>query len=220
MNGTRILSLDEVVAVLCDLEQRAKRSINAWQNRTIFRLSCGCGLRVKEIAGLNLADVVTLGDRPAITVRKEITKGRDGKRKSRTVPLWWDHRTHADIQSWKEQRLEMGAAPDDPFVCGLARGYRGQRLTTAAIARRWKNALRSLSPERVDQLSIHSGRHSFCSHALRVGRSLVEVRDAVGHANISMTSTYLHTIDRPGIPDLFEGLDGNNTRRNEEGKPL
>lgn len=37
MNGTRILSLDEVVAVLCDLEQRAKRSINAWQNRTIFR---------------------------------------------------------------------------------------------------------------------------------------------------------------------------------------
>ncbi len=41
-------------------------------------------------------------------------------------------------------------------------------------------------------LTIHDGRHSFVSHALRAGRSLAEVRDAAGHANVATTSLYTH----------------------------
>ena len=44
------------------------------------------------------------------------------------------------------------------------------------------------------QLTIHHGRHSFCSHALAGGRSLAEVRDAAGHADISTTSVYTHVV--------------------------
>ncbi len=50
------------------------------------------------------------------------------------------------------------------------------------------------------------GHHSFVSHALAGGRSLAEVRDAAGHANIATTSVYLHIAtddgDEPG--DLFD----------------
>jgi len=35
-------------------------------------------------------------------------------------------------------------------------------------------------------------RHTFISHALAGGRTLAEVRDAVGHSNVSITSGYLH----------------------------
>jgi site-specific recombinase XerD len=35
---------------------------------------------------------------------------------------------------------------------------------------------------------------SFISHALAGGRTLAEVRDAVGHSNVSITSTYLHVV--------------------------
>ena len=38
----------------------------------------------------------------------------------------------------------------------------------------------------------HHGRHTFISHALAGGRKLAEVRDAAGHANVSITSAYLH----------------------------
>jgi integrase len=36
-------------------------------------------------------------------------------------------------------------------------------------------------------LTIHHGRHTFISHALAGRRTLAEVRDAVGHANITVT---------------------------------
>jgi site-specific recombinase XerD len=44
------------------------------------------------------------------------------------------------------------------------------------------------------QLTIHHGRRSFCSHALAGGRSLAEVRDAAGQADISTTSVYMHVV--------------------------
>lgn len=39
---------------------------------------------------------------------------------------------------------------------------------------------------------------------LRFGRTLAEVRDAVGHANISITSAYLHVaVEGDGVGRLF-----------------
>ncbi len=43
-------------------------------------------------------------------------------------------------------------------------------------------------------LTIHHGRHSFCSHALAGGRSLAEVGDVAGHADISTASVYTHVV--------------------------
>src|SRR5687767_2722833 len=53
-------------------------------------------------------------------------------------------------------------------------------------------ACRVLGAERLENLTIHHGRHTFISHALAGGRTLAEVRDAVGHSNVSITSGYLH----------------------------
>lgn len=44
-------------------------------------------------------------------------------------------------------------------------------------------------------VTIHDGRHSFVSHALHTGRSVVEVRDAAGHSNLATTSLYAHLVD-------------------------
>jgi integrase len=62
-----------------------------------------------------------------------------------------------------------------------------------------------LGAERLESLTIHRGRHTFISHAQSGGRTLVEVRDAAGHANVSITSGYLHiAVEEDGIGDLFE----------------
>ncbi len=58
---------------------------------------------------------------------------------------------------------------------------------------------------RLRTLTIHHGRHTFISHALAGGRTLAEVRGAAGHANVSITSGYLHVAveDEAGVGSLF-----------------
>lgn len=57
---------------------------------------------------------------------------------------------------------------------------------------------------RLRTLTIHHGRHTFISHVLAGDRTLAEVRDAASHANVSITSAYLHiAVDDEGIGNLF-----------------
>jgi integrase len=57
----------------------------------------------------------------------------------------------------------------------------------------------------LETLTIHHGRHTFISHALAGGRTLAEVRDAAGHASVSITSGYLHVAvdEESGFGNLF-----------------
>ena len=67
----------------------APRSPNARVNLILVRLSCCCGLRVSEIAGLQVADVRCEVSRPHLRIRRGASKGG----RSRIVPLWWDAAT-------------------------------------------------------------------------------------------------------------------------------
>lgn len=204
MDATRILMRDEVLRVIADLKQKkCRRSRNREVNLVLFRLSTCCGLRVKELVGVNLGDFVVSGPRPCIRIRKEVTKGRMDRRKARLVPLWWDAGTLADVAEWKKLREEEGASMTDPFLTTCSKSAGNARLTRGQAQRRWKTALRSLGPERVHQVSIHGGRGTFISHALHVGRTLVEVRDAAGHRNIATTSVYAHLVGSSEVRDLF-----------------
>ena len=78
----------------------------------------------------------------------------------------------------------------------------GKQLSGQLLSKRWRTAIKALGKERVRQLSVHSGRHSFASLSLESGRSLAEVRDALGHKNIMTTSVYLHCLSR-NVPDVF-----------------
>jgi len=201
MDITKILTRREIKAILDDLQMKRRGSDWAFQALAIFRFSCCCGLRVSEISGLNVADLKILSERPHIKVRAVITKGP--VRRSRIVPLWWDTGTLYDLRDWGAYRVDHGASPLDPLMCGMSRRKLGQRLNRRALAKRWKVAIKCLGPERVSQLSIHCGRHSFCSHAIAVGRSLVDVMSAVGHKSLNTTSTYAHLVERDNVPDLY-----------------
>jgi integrase/recombinase XerD len=195
----KILTRTELATVLADAQR--SRSANARRNLVIVRLACCCGLRVSEIAGLTLADVIVDGQRPHLRLPKAICKGK----KARVVPLWWDAGTLADLAAWKAERSHQGARPDDPFVCSVQAHRNGLPLQRAAIRRRFLSACKVLGRERCRALTIHHGRHTFISHALAGGRSLAEVRAAAGHSNVSVTSAYLHIVvdDSEPVGNLF-----------------
>lgn len=188
VNATQILSRRELSLVLTDLEQRSRSSAPARLNLILLRLACCCGLRASEIAALQIADVRCEVSRPHLRIRRGASKGG----RSRIVPLWWDAGTLSDISRWKVARVAAGASPDDPFVCSQWPGRRNSALSRHTLRRRFKTACKVLGLERLQTLTIHHGRHTFISHALAGQRTLAEVRDAAGHANVSITSAYLH----------------------------
>lgn len=200
MNASQILTGDEIRYTVDDLKRKGKYSWNARINLIIFRLSCCCGLRRCEISGLVLRDIILSAERPQIKIRKEITKGRERERKTRLVPLWWDSETMRDIRAWVEQRRAETGDGTSPVVFAPKSG---EPLSPRLISLRWRTAIKCLGKERREQVPCHAGRHSFVSHALHRGRSLAEVRDAVGHGSIDTTSIYAHALSNESVGDIF-----------------
>jgi integrase len=108
------------------------------------------------------------------------------------VPLWWDGGTLADLAAWRAYRATRGAAGGEPFVASLRAGREAIVFSRHTLRKKFRTACRVLGKERLENLTIHHRRHTFISHALAGVRTLAEVRDAAGHANVTITSGYLH----------------------------
>jgi integrase len=187
---TKILTRREIATVLAELHRKSVRSKNTRLNLVIFRLAACCGLRASEIAKLQMANVRTELPRPHLRIRTGASKGG----RPRTVPLWWDAGTLADLTTWKAERLLNASEPEHPFVGSLQAERRTRLLSRHTLRKRFRTACKALGAERLATLTIHHGRHTFISHALAGGRTLAEVRDAAGHANATVTSGYLHAV--------------------------
>src|SRR5215470_7362580 len=161
LDPTRLLTRRELAAVLGDLTPRAQRSANTQRNLVIVRLACCCGLRVSEIAALQLDDVMIGVSRPHLRLRCGTTKGG----RSRRVPLWWDSGTLADLVAWKMRRGKDQARESDPFICSMQANRIGRRLQRHAIRRRFLSACKVLGIARLRTLTIHHGRHTYIPHA-------------------------------------------------------
>lgn len=216
MNAANYLHRPEIQSVVASF-QRKRLPIAVQLNRTIFRLSCCCGLRCMEIAALNVGDVVTSGPQPCLRIRKTATKGMhnvcaknpEGKdhRRGRRIPLlWWSKENLADIEAWLEVRLaQLGKYDKDaPFVCYQREQNFGQRLRDYDVARKWSTAIRVLGPQRRKELSIHSGRRSFATHMSANGHALAEVRDVLGHSSIATTDRYIKAAFEDVTPAFAE----------------
>ena len=218
ISSIEILTADEIQTVLAaNAPYRKKWRVNTLLNRIVFRLSCCCGLRRKEIAELKIGSVSVIGERPCITVQAHATKrsSRTGKGKKRIVPLWWDSGTLDDLRAYMAIRQEVdGAKPGDPFLCvphKRAWAEKGAPLGLWSVWNRWKTATKCLGPSRQRQLHTHSGRHTFISWALHIGINPVAVMAAVGHSNLQTTTLYSHVVDDLARHEIFSTPRPKNT---------
>ena len=100
------------------------------------------------------------------------------------------------------RRVQEEASGSSHLICSTSVQSFGNPLDRMNLSRRFKQAIKVLGADCYS--SIHNGRHSFASIALAVGRTLPEVRDALGHRNISTTSVYLHALDDGTVGSIFE----------------
>ena len=177
-----VMDKTEVKTVLADLKRKSKRSPNAKVNELIFRLATGCGLRASEIANLRVCDV-KLGDHNYIHVKD----GKGGKSADVMIP---DDVTILVLEQWMSRHTANGKIR--PSKAPFVRKKKGMEFDRNEIAKRFKTAIKCLGPDRVKELSVHSGRHTAATLLLDDGESLATVRDFMRHSNISVTSVYLH----------------------------
>ena len=143
----------------------------ALRDQAIAELLYGSGLRLAELASLNVDDVFL--DAGWLNV---LGKGN----KQRQVPL--TQSSVAWLRKWLAQR------PAQPHETALFTTQHGTRLGSRQIAKRLDQwAQQHGSPQHI---SPHMLRHSFAGHLLQASRDLRAVQDLLGHASLSSTQIY------------------------------
>jgi integrase/recombinase XerC len=146
------------------------------QDDAMFELLYSSGLRLAELAGLDL-DRLDLGQ-GLVTV---LGKGR----RTRTVPV--GGAACAALSRWLSLRPGLVPAAD-PVALFLSR--RGGRISHRTVQERLARRGRALGlPQRVHP---HMLRHSCASHVLQSSADLRAVQELLGHVSISSTQIYTH----------------------------
>lgn len=152
------------------------------RNRAMLELFYGCGLRLSELAGIDIKDVKF--DNNVISI---FGKGK----KYRVVPL--GRKAAGIVREYllaRDSKLNDGNLREKAGQA-LFINDRGARLTPRGIARIVKKYL--LQASQKDRLSTHSLRHSFATHLLEAGANLRAVQQMLGHSSLKTTQTYAHT---------------------------
>ena len=191
----RHLTVDEVDHLLAAV---APRDARGRRDRALFELLSAAGLRIAELAGLDVDD---------LDLREGLVRVRGKGNKERIVPV--GSRAVAALGGYLERRHESfppagrarrtdaaGLAPHALFLNG-----RGGRLTPRAIQLALVRYLAAAGLGR--KITPHGLRHSVATHLLDAGADLRAIQDFLGHARLSTTQRYTHV----GIGALMQVYD-------------
>jgi integrase/recombinase XerC len=147
--------------------------------RCLLELLYASGLRVSELTGLDLQDLL-MEER---TLRV-LGKGR----KERLVPF---HEEAAQVlETYMVHRNSFLASKSLPATAALFLNQRGGRLTPTSVRSFLEGALSQAALRA--RISPHALRHSFATHLLNRGMDLRAIQELLGHASLSTTQRYTH----------------------------
>jgi integrase/recombinase XerD len=152
----------------------------AWRDRALLELAYGAGMRVSELCGLGITDLL-------LTEGLVRVFGKGSK--ERLVPL--GRNTIGAVSVYLHQlRPTLDRGRGAGRVLLNARGEPLSRVGAWGIVKR--SAERAGIRKRV---TPHTLRHSFATHLLEGGADLRAVQEMLGHADLSTTQIYTH-VDR------------------------
>ena len=153
----------------------ARRHNAARRNLMMVRTQLSLGLRVSELCKLQVGDV-NLTDGVV-----KVVEGKGGK--DRVVPV--ARKFLEKLRKWIGERTEGAVFP----------GPLGRKLTTRAVQSLY--AKLGAAAGLTKRLRTHTLRHTFAMRLLEAGVSIYEIKELLGHSDISTTAVYLHaTPDR------------------------
>ena len=181
----RILSEEETFRLLDKTDGDDPRTL---RDRAILEVLYGCGLRVSELCGLTVDDVIADGE-----LVRVLGKGA----KERVVPLGGaaGRALAAYLASAREVFARGDASERHVFVT-----RRGGPFTRQGVFKIIKE--RALAADiAADRISPHVLRHCFASHLLQRGADIRAIQEMLGHADIGTTQVYTH-VDQARFGEL------------------
>ncbi|MDO5289408.1 MAG: tyrosine recombinase XerC [Pseudomonadota bacterium] len=184
----KALPVDETMRLAGHVQEDDDPWLEA-RDAAMVELLYGCGLRVAELTGLDVAetDAARLAGRGWIDLAdaQAHVQGKGSRRRS--VPL--GRQALDALARWLPQRVPgartppQGSAADALFI-----GRDGTRLTSQSIWQRLRR--RSLLAGMPSPVHPHMLRHSFASHLLQSSGDLRGVQELLGHASVRTTQVY------------------------------
>jgi site-specific recombinase XerD len=189
----RWLDRKQQTALLRAVEKEVETAIRRYprlqvahlRDAAIVYLLLNTGLRVKEVVGLRLSDVLLTERKGTVIVRQ----GKGGKR--REIPL--NAQARKALQNYLEARPDVSA---DSFFIGQS----NQGIQEKTVQRAVKRFAYAAGMEDV---SAHMLRHTFAKSLIDKGVTLEKVAALLGHSDLSTTQIYT----TPGERDLLEAVD-------------
>ena len=166
-----VLTPDQVNGLLDGVAAGKLERPHPARDRAIFELLYGCGVRVSELAGLNLEDV----DRTGGWLR---VRGKG--RKQRQVPL-----PGKAAEALERYLSERAVVRDEPAVF---LNHRSGRLSDRGIRGIVKLYATFVNGD--PSIHPHSFRHAYATHLLADGADLRAIQELLGHARLSTTQKY------------------------------
>jgi integrase/recombinase XerC len=179
----KTLDVDQISGLL---EAGANSALEI-RDLAMFELFYSSGLRLGELAALNLSDI----DLPDNSLM--VRSGKGGK--SRILPI--GSKAVMAINNWLPQRLSYIAASESALFVST----RGTRLGQRSIELRLEQWCKKKGI--AEHIHPHMLRHSFASHLLESSQDLRAVQELLGHSNISTTQIYTH-LDFQHLADVYD----------------
>lgn len=165
----KVLDVDQVFGVL---EGKPDSTLEI-RDVAMFELFYSSGLRLSELANLNLVDI-NLADQSL-----RVKYGKGGKQ--RDLPI--GSKAVAAIKSWLSYRTET--VDNALFISN-----KGTRLGQRSIQLRLDRWCKKIGV--AEHVHPHMLRHSFASHLLESSQDIRAVQELLGHSNLSTTQIYTH----------------------------
>ena len=178
-----VLTVAQVAEIL---DQPFPKSAPGVRDRAILEVLYGCGLRVSELVGLCVGDVI---------FTESFLRAHGKGDKMRLVPLAGSAKV-ALAKYMQDARSSLFTRENPPYVFLNRYGKQISRQSVHKICARAGAAVG------IKDLHPHTLRHSFATHLLEGGADLRVIQVMLGHADISTTQIYTH-VSRTHAKEIY-----------------
>lgn len=178
----RFLSMDDVFSLM---DAPKGETFKTTRDKAILELLYSSGLRVSELASLDMAD---------LDIKEGLVRVKGKGKKERIVPI--GSKALDAIKNYLPERITKKRRSPAIFL-----NNRGGRLTDRSIRRILYIYSRLLNLR--GNLSPHTLRHTFATHMLHGGADLRAIQELLGHSSLSTTQRYTH-VDITHLTDVYD----------------
>jgi integrase/recombinase XerC len=158
--------------------EQPRQRLAKLRDTAIVELLYGTGMRVGELAALDVRDV-------DLHVGEVRVLGKGNKERVLPIP----EKAREAVAIWLDERRRPGVLGEPLFIV-LRRNHEQEprRLSARDVRRGLARRARALGLN--DRVHPHRLRHSYATHLLDMGADLREIQELLGHASLSTTQKY------------------------------